>query len=96
MPSRYIVNFFYFSLFIGSEPVSYTHLYVGGHISLRALRPFPKDLLKKLLGIGLPSAGENFAYSLSQITILSFINLFGTAVITTKVYASMLAMVSYI
>lgn len=70
--------------------------YVGGHISIRALRPFPRDLLKKLLGIGLPSAGENFAYSLSQITILSFINLFGTAVITTKVYASMLAMVSYI
>lgn len=70
--------------------------YVGGHISLRALRPFPKSLLRKLLGIGLPSAGENFAYSLSQITILSFINLFGTAVITTKVYASMLAMISYI
>ena len=32
----------------------------------------------------------------SLFTFLSFINLFGTAVITTKVYASMLAMVSYI
>lgn len=70
--------------------------FIGARISLRLLRPFPWDLLKKLLGIGLPSAGESFAYNLSQITILSFINLFGTAVITTKVYASMLAMLSYI
>lgn len=70
--------------------------YVGVKISLKKLKPFPKDLFKKLLGIGLPSAGENFAYSLSQVVIMGFINLFGTVTITVKVYVSMLAMVTYI
>ena len=70
--------------------------YVGVPISFKKLKPFPTTLFKKLLGIGLPSAGENFAYSLSQIVIMSFINLFGTTTITVKVYSSMLAMVTYI
>lgn len=70
--------------------------HVGKKIDFRLLRPFPRDLFKKQLGIGLPSAGENFAYSLSQIVIMGFINLFGTTTITVKVYVSMLAMVTHI
>lgn len=70
--------------------------HVGVSLSFKKLGADSKKLLKKLLSIGLPSAGENFAYSLSQLTIMSFINLFGTVVINTKVYSSMLAMVAYI
>lgn len=63
---------------------------------LRWLRPFPKDTLKRLLHIGLPSGGEELSYNVSQICIMGFINLFGTAVVTAKVYCSMLANVSYV
>ncbi|MDO5602325.1 MAG: MATE family efflux transporter [Oscillospiraceae bacterium] len=63
---------------------------------MRWLRPFPTDALKRLLYIGLPSGGEELSYNVSQICIMSFINLFGTAVMTTKVYCSMLANVSYV
>lgn len=69
---------------------------VGKGINFKKLKPFPMDLFKKQLGIGLPSAGENFAYSLSQVVIMGFINLFGTTTITVKVYVSMLAMITYI
>lgn len=65
-------------------------------ISFEILRNFPTYMLKKLLFIALPSGGEAFSYNLSQICILKFINLFGTVVIATKVYCSMLANVAYV
>ena len=65
-------------------------------VKLKYLKPFPKETLKKMLYIGLPTAGEELSYSFSQMVILMFINLFGTAVIATKVYASMLANVAYV
>lgn len=64
--------------------------------SLSHLRPFPVATLKKLLFLGIPSAGETFSYQLSQTTIMTFVNLFGVAVITTKVYAYIIAMASYL
>lgn len=51
-----------------------------------------KDIVK----IALPTGGETASYNLSQIVVLSFINIFGTAVINTKVYCSMLANVAYL
>ena len=60
------------------------------------LNPFPIKTLKKLLVVGLPSGGQELSYNLSQMMILKFINIFGTAVIATKVYASMLANVAYV
>lgn len=65
-------------------------------VKLKYLNPFPKNTLKQMLYIGLPTAGEELSYSLSQMVILMFINLFGTSVIATKVYASMLANVAYV
>ena len=60
------------------------------------LRPFPSGVLRRLLQIALPSAGQELSYNLSQVTILRMVNLFGTAVIATKVYCSMLANVAYL
>ncbi|MEG1152362.1 MAG: MATE family efflux transporter [Oscillospiraceae bacterium] len=65
-------------------------------LNIKLLKPFPTELLKKLLGIGLPSVGENVAYDFSQIVIMSFINMFGTTTITTKVYTSMLVIITYV
>lgn len=64
--------------------------------SLKYLSPFPMETFKHLLGIALPSGTESLSYNVSQIFILRFINLMGTTVIATKVYASMLANVAYI
>ncbi|MBE5961698.1 MAG: MATE family efflux transporter [Lachnospiraceae bacterium] len=69
---------------------------VDVHISIRYLHPFPKETLKKLLNIGVPSALEQLSYNLSQTCIMAVINVFGTSVINTKVYSSMLANVSYV
>ncbi|MBR5485323.1 MAG: MATE family efflux transporter [Oscillospiraceae bacterium] len=65
-------------------------------VSTSYLKPFPTGTLNRILGIALPSGGESMSYSLSQTCIMKMINFFGTAVITTKVYCSMLANVAYI
>ena len=65
-------------------------------LSFRHLRPFPAETCRSLLSIALPSGTEALSYNVSQTFILRFINLMGTTVIATKVYASMLANVAYV
>lgn len=69
---------------------------IDGQISLKYLRPFPLRQLKKLLSIGLPSGGESLSYNATQLVIQRFVNTFGNAAITTRVYACMFAMVTYL
>lgn len=64
-------------------------------ISISLLKPFPTDILKRLLAIGLPSGGESFSYNLSQMITLTFINAMGTAVVTTRMYSVMIATCVY-
>lgn len=60
-------------------------------------RPFPHLELRKMLSIGLPSAGENISYSLSQTTILRVINMFGQMYITNvKFYVTTFQWISVI
>ena len=70
-------------VFFRSEPAA--------RVGLAQLRPFPRALLGRLLSIGLPSAGEGLSYNLSQASCLVFVNLMGTYVVTTRMYASMFA-----
>ena len=65
-------------------------------MSLKCLRPFPTSMLKRLLFIGVPSGGETLSYTLSQTVTMGFVNLCGTVVITTRVYAVMFAMLTYL
>lgn len=65
-------------------------------LSTKYISPFPFDVMKKILGISLPAGGEALSYNMSQIYIFKFINIFGTAVIATKVYCSMLANIAYV
>lgn len=52
--------------------------------------------LHNILYLGLPSGGESLSYQLSQMVIMKFVNLMGLVVITTKIYAYIIAMFSYI
>jgi len=61
-----------------------------GRISLKVLNPFPTKILVKMLRIGVPSAGENMAYSFYQLILLSFINPMGASAANAKVYANTL------
>lgn len=48
--------------------------------------PFPWDKLKKMLFIGLPSAGELLSYTISQMVIMYFINQLGTEAVAARTY----------
>ena len=61
-----------------------------GKIDLRLLNPFPGKILAKMIKIGLPSAGENFAYSFYQMVLLSFINTMGDDSVNARVYCNSL------
>ncbi|MBS4914275.1 MAG: MATE family efflux transporter [Veillonella sp.] len=64
-------------------------------LSWSYLKTFPKDTLKRLLHISVPSGGETLSYQLSQTTIMKMVNIFGIMVINTKVYAYIISMFCY-
>ncbi len=68
----------------------------GPVISLRCLRPFPWDQLKRLLAIGVPTGGESVSYNGSQICIQTVCNRFAAYVVNTRVYANLFANVTYL
>lgn len=63
---------------------------------LAYFQPFPWDKVKNLLIIGLPAAGENVSYDLSQVVITYFTVLLGTAALTTRTYTMHIVMFSYV
>ncbi len=78
---------------IGS--IIYFYAVIKGRFSLKALRPFPFDILKNMLKLGIPSAGENISYNLSQLMITAFVNAMGIVAINTRIYSNMLMTFSY-
>lgn len=85
------------SRFIGLAVIAlYFHYRIDGHISVKYLKPFPKDILKSLLRLGLPTAGENIFYNISQIVITAMVNTLGLITINTKIYCSTLTNFSYL
>lgn len=65
-------------------------------LKFKYLKQGSKEMLFKLLKIGIPSGAEDFSYNLSQICILSIINPYGAAVTATKGYCSLLANFAYV
>lgn len=63
---------------------------------LAYFRPFPFVELKNLLKIGIPSAGENMSYSLSQVILTYFINMLGNEALTTRTYVVNIVMFVYL
>lgn len=67
-----------------------------GKLSLKTLRPFPFALLVKELKIGIPTAGENMAYTCAQLILFSFVNVMGTDSVNAKVFGNTLMSFSVI
>ncbi len=65
-------------------------------VHLKHLKPFPKDVFKKFLQLGLPSAGEPISYQFSQMVIFSFINAMGTETVTTRIYIQIIVWFTYL
>lgn len=60
------------------------------------VKKFPKEELKQLLKIGIPSAGEHLSYNASQMVITYFIATMGTAALTTRVYVINIVMFAFL
>jgi len=60
--------------------------------SLKDYFSFKKEYVLNILKIGVPSAGEHFAYNSSQLMITYFITLIGTQALTTRVYVQNISM----
>lgn len=69
---------------------------IEGKISLKYLIPFPFDILKKLLKIGIPTAGENISYNIAQLIILMFVNSLSEVAVNAKIYANILSNFAYL
>jgi putative MATE family efflux protein len=59
-------------------------------------RPFPWRELRNLLHIGLPAAGEEISYSLSQVVITYFINKIGNEALAARTYCANIIMFVYL
>jgi len=55
------------------------------------LSPFPFNVIKNLLSIGIPTAGENLAWNIGQLMILSMVNALGTSYIASRTYLMLVA-----
>lgn len=63
----------------------------------KLLRPFPKDDVKKIVKVGVPSALETFLYNISQIIITSIVlNCLTETELITKTYLHNITMFFYI
>lgn len=63
---------------------------------IKFFKPFPWDKVKNLLLVGLPAAGEQVSYNLSQVMITYFSVLLGNAALTARTYAMSIVMFSYV
>lgn len=63
---------------------------------LRLFRPFPYSEMRRLLKIGLPSAGENISYNLQQLVLIFFINMIGNEALTARIYVGNIVMFVYL
>ncbi|MCC8173033.1 MAG: MATE family efflux transporter [Odoribacter sp.] len=59
-------------------------------------KPFPWDKVKNLLTIGLPAAGEQVSYNLSQVVVTYFTIMAGTVALTTRTYVMNIVMFTYL
>lgn len=75
--------------------VIYFYSVIKGRMGVKYLKPFPYNILKQLLRLGIPTAGENISYNFSQLVITAFVNTMGIVAINTKIYATMLSMLTY-
>lgn len=85
------------SRFIGVIVIIYMFKkHIKGKVSIKYMKPFPKETFKKLMVIGLPAGGESISYNASQMVILTFVNMMGTMVVTTRSYVNILTWFTFL
>lgn len=55
------------------------------------LKPFPFHVIKNILSIGIPTAGENLAWNIGQLMIMAMVNTMGTTMIASRTYLMLIA-----
>lgn len=55
------------------------------------LNPFPFHVIKNILSIGIPTAGENLAWNIGQLMIMAMVNTMGTTMIASRTYLMLIA-----
>ncbi|MGL5427991.1 MAG: MATE family efflux transporter [Cetobacterium sp.] len=55
------------------------------------LKKFTIEKVKKILSIGIPTAGEHLTWSLTQVIILSMVNTMGETMITARTYLALIS-----
>lgn len=65
--------------------------YCGFRFRRKFLKPFPFHVIKNILSIGIPTAGENLAWNVGQLMIMAMINTMGTTMITSRTYLMLIA-----
>jgi len=66
----------------------------GLELPLREAKHLPAHIYRSILVIGIPTAGENISYSLSQIVVLAMLSSMGTLALTT--YGILMAILRYV
>lgn len=85
------------SRLIGMILTMVVFLHKVGVIHFSAMKNInPWKLLKQLLGIGVPSVGENMSYDMAQLVLMSCINTMGLAAVNAKVYVSLVVQFAYL
>lgn len=76
-----------FSTFVGSI-IMYFMIKHRNDIQFRLFKSpkVPKDIFKKILSIGIPTAGENLSYNIAQIVVMAMITGMGTYAMQSQVY----------
>lgn len=55
------------------------------------IKPFPFKIVKNILLIGLPTAGENLAWNVGQLMIVAMVNTMGTTIIASRTYLMLIS-----
>ena len=55
------------------------------------IKPFPFKIVKNILSIGLPTAGENLSWNMGQLMIVAMVNTMGTTIIASRTYLMLIS-----
>ena len=55
------------------------------------IKPFPFKIVKNILSIGLPTAGENLSWNVGQLMIVAMVNTMGTTIIASRTYLMLIS-----
>ena len=61
------------------------------NFKMEYIKKIPGDILKKMVVIGVPAAGENFAWNMGQLLIMTMINTMGTDSIVARTYLMLIS-----